>query len=210
VQLLRIDSSARERSVTRYLTAAFRDAWIQRHPSGVVVERDLSRTVLPHITQEWDATFRSADDLTAAQLQYLTFSDQVIAELLGSDLIVIGAPMHNFTISWELKAWVDQIVRVGKTIGHGANGLVGLAGGRKVVVITARGGDYSPGSPRARLDHQEPYLRDIFAFIGIREIEVIHADRQIGAAAATSRAAALAAAERLGGLSAAPPPVAVA
>jgi len=196
MQLLRVDSSARSRSVTRQLTEAFRDAWRRQHPTGTVVERDLAATALPHITDEWSGTFGPPDQLTPAQRAYLTLSDALTGEFLTSDMILVGAPMYNFSVSWELKAWIDQIVRLGKTVGHGSRGLTGLAGGRQVVVVTARGGDYSARSTRARFDHQEPYLRDIFAFVGITDIQFIHADRQLSADAATVRAEALAATRR--------------
>ncbi len=106
MRLLQIDSSARRSSVTRQLTARFAEAWREENPGGEVLERDLSRMLLPHITEDWSATYDDPSSLTPAQEQYLSTSDILIEELAGADTIVIGAPMYNFTISWELKAWV--------------------------------------------------------------------------------------------------------
>lgn len=194
MQLLRVDSSARGRSVTRRLTGAYRTSWLQQNPGSRVVERDLARTPLPHITDDWSGTFSPAEQLTSSQRTYLAPSDELTGELLTSDAIVIGAPMYNFTVSWELKAWLDQIVRLGKTVGRGPQGLRGLAGGRDVTIVTASGGDYSTASPRARFDHLVPYLRDIFSFIGIDDVRFVHADRQLDAAGPESLARALEAA----------------
>jgi FMN-dependent NADH-azoreductase len=130
VRLLRIDSSARTSSVSRWLTSTFADAWRGAHPDGDVVERDLSATVLPPITDDWSATYGDPSTLTQAQRAYLTTSDELIAELIAADVIVIGAPMYNLTISSELKAWIDQVVRFGKTVASDANGSKGLLSGR--------------------------------------------------------------------------------
>jgi FMN-dependent NADH-azoreductase len=100
--------------------------------------------------------------------------------------------MYNFTISSLLKAWIDQIVRPGKTVIYGPGGPKGLLTGKKVVVLTARGGAYSNGSPRAAYDYQEPYLRAIFAYIGLTDVTFIHAEnRQRADQAKQSREAAL-------------------
>lgn len=122
----------------------------------------------------------------------LALSDALIGELLAADLVVIGAPMYNYMISWPLKAWIDQIVRLNKTFGYDENGSKGLLQRRKVVVITSRGGAYRPGTPSAKLDHQEAYLRDILAFIGLSDVTFIHAENQGRAElAGPSRVAAL-------------------
>src|SRR5712692_3292243 len=178
MKLLKIDSSARRSSVSRQLTAKFVEAWKEENPDGVVLERDLSTTLLPHITDDWSATYGDPSELTPAQQQYLSTSDALIEELVGADTIVVGAPMYNFTISWELKAWIDQVVRVGKTMSYGATGPKGLLGGKKVVVITSRGGAYSADSPDAHPEFQESYLRRILGFIGLTDITFIHAESQ--------------------------------
>ena len=116
MKLLQIDSSARAGSVTRRLTAKFAEQWSANHPAGEVMQRDLSTTTLPLITDDWSATQIEPAKLSSAQRNYLSASDRLIEELQVADTIVIGAPMYNFAIPSLLKAWIDQIVRVGKTV----------------------------------------------------------------------------------------------
>src|ERR1700730_930569 len=161
MKLLQIDSSARAGSVTRRLTAKFADAWRTSHPTGKVIQRELSTTILPLITDDWNATHIEPSNLSPAQRNYLSASDALIAEVQGADTIVIGAPMYNFAIPSLLKAWIDQVLRIGKTVGYGPNGPQGLLGNKKVFVVTARGA-YEKGTPREKFDFQEPYLRHVF------------------------------------------------
>src|SRR5260370_26036339 len=116
MKLLQVDSSARASSVTRRLTAKFGEEWRKKHPDGEVIQRDLSTTVLPLITDDWGATQLEDSKLTPAHRSYLSTSDELIEELQAADTVVIGAPMYNFSISSLLKAWIDQIVRIGKTV----------------------------------------------------------------------------------------------
>jgi FMN-dependent NADH-azoreductase len=179
MKLLRVDSSARRNSVSRQLTAHFVEAWQQQHPEGTVVERDLSTTALPHITDEWvQAIHTNPEALTADQKQVLKTSDALVEELVQADTVVIGAPMYNFAIPAPLKAWIDQVVRVGKTVLFAASGPQGILKGKKVYVVTSRGGAFRPGTPTERFDYQEPYLRHILAFIGLTDVTFIHAENQ--------------------------------
>jgi FMN-dependent NADH-azoreductase len=177
MKLLHIDSSARGSSVSRKLTARFAEEWKKNHPEGEVKYRDLSTTALPQITDDWGATYVDESKLTPAQRSYLSASDSLIEELHAADTVVIGAPMYNFSISSLLKAWIDQIVRRGKTVDFRAEGPRGLLGGKEVVVITSRGGSYEKDSPTAHFDFQEPYLRAVFGFIGLNAT-FVHAERQ--------------------------------
>jgi FMN-dependent NADH-azoreductase len=197
MKLLQIDSSARTSSVTRRLTAKFAEEWRKNHPDGVVIQRDLSATVIPLITDDWNATHLEQSKLTPAQQSYLSTSDELIEELEAADTVVIGAPMYNFTIPSSLKAWIDQIVRLGKTVGYGPNGPQGLLAKKKVVIITFRGSAYEKGTAREAFDFQEPYLRHVLGFIGLTDVTFIHADNQ-----AREEAAAFFedAAERIGGI----------
>src|SRR5260370_4028579 len=142
MRLLQIDSSAGSASVTRQLTGRAVEEWKKNYPGGEVVYRDLSVAHLPSITDDWSATHMEASRLSPAQRSYLSTSDQLIEELRAADTIIIGAPMYNFSISSPLKAWIDQIVRIGKTFSYGPNGPRGLLDRKKVFVITARGGAY--------------------------------------------------------------------
>src|ERR1700730_8381357 len=197
MKLLQIDSSARTSSVTRRLTAKSAEKWKNKHPDGEVIERDLSATTLPLITDDWSATQLEDSKLMPAQRSYLSTSDELIKELKAADTVVIGAPMYNFTINSSLKAWIDQIVRVGKTVGYGPNGPQGLLSRKKVVVLTSRGGAYEKGTAREAFDFQEPYLRHILGFIGLTDVTFIHAENQSRDQAAASLQSA---AERVTGL----------
>jgi FMN-dependent NADH-azoreductase len=190
MNLLHIDSSARASSESRKLTARFVEDWKLENPTGSVTERDLATTPLPHITDTWSATYGDPAKLTLEQRQYLATSDELIEELRAADTVVIGAPMYNHMISWELKAWIDQVMRMGKTFVYGANGPKGLLTGKRAVVITARGGSYPAGSPRAAVDFQGPYLRHILATMGFSDVTFIHAENLMSQQAEASRAGA--------------------
>ncbi len=180
MKLLRIDSSARSASVTRKLTGAYTDAWKTQHPGGSVIERDTCSFPLPLITDEWSAVYGDPAKLTAAQREYLSVSDALIAELSDADTIVIGAPMYNLTVSAPLKGWIDQVVRFGKTFAYGPTGPKGLLTGKKTVVVTARGGSYTLDFAAPNFDLEEEYLRRILGFIGLIDVTFIHADYQMG------------------------------
>jgi FMN-dependent NADH-azoreductase len=197
MKLLQIDSSARTSSVTRRLTTRFAEEWRKNQPDGEVIQRDLSATALPLITDEWSATHLDDSKLTPAQRSYLSTSDALIEELAAAETVVIGAPMYNFSIPSSLKAWIDQIVRIGKTVGYGPNGPQGLLTRKKVVVITSRGGAYEKGTAKEAFDFQEPYLRHILGFIGLTDVTFIHAENQAREEAAAFFADA---AERVGGI----------
>jgi len=179
MKLLRIDSSARRNSVSRQLTQRFVETWKQQNPGGELIERDLATTHLPQITDEWMlAAHSDLANLTPAQRETLSVSDALVDELLAADTIVMGAPMYNLTVSAPLKAWIDQIVRAGRTVLWGPSGTEGVLKGKKVFVLTSRGGSFRPGTPTAQYDHQEPYLRHILGFIGLTDVTFIHAENQ--------------------------------
>jgi FMN-dependent NADH-azoreductase len=190
MKLLRIDSSARAASVTRRLTARAAQESKKNHPDGGVIHRDLSAMQIPPITDDWGATRLEASELTPAQRAYLSTSDQLIEELRSADTIIIGAPMYNFSISSLLKAWIDQIVRIRKTLGYGPDGPRGLLEAKEVMIITARGGGYEKGTLTEAFDFQAPYLRHVLGFIGLTNVTFIHAENQLREQAATSFEAA--------------------
>jgi len=180
VKLLRMDSSARHKSVSRQLTEAFVTAWKIQCPDGEILERDVAASVIPPISDEWVVAARTPPGkCTPAEREALSLSDQLIEELETADVILIGAPMYNFTISAPLKAWIDQIVRLGKTVEYGPQGRKGLLQGKKVVVLTSRGGTYPDGSSQTKLDYQASYLRVILDFIGLTDVTFIHAENQL-------------------------------
>lgn len=190
MNLLQIDSSVRGRSVSRALTQAFVGAWKARHPEGQVAVRDLNGLQAATVTDDWvEARDANPKAHTSAQRRTLELSDQLIEELRAADVIVLGSPMYNFNISAPLKAWVDLVVRQGRTVDFSVRPPKGLLQDKKLVVITARGGNYAAGSPTAGFDFQEPYLRHILGLIGITDVSFVHADRQLYGeeAAAASR-----------------------
>lgn len=170
--LLVIEASPRgEQSMSRGLTARFVDAWKKNHPEGRVVERDLLQTELPFVTAPWlGAYFTPPDQQTPAMKQLLRLSDELVAELLAADQIAIGTPVYNYNIPAVLKAYIDHIVRKGKTLGFAGEGLVH---GKKCTILMASGGSYTEGSPIRDRDIATSYLRLILKVIGIEDVTVV-------------------------------------
>ncbi len=166
-----------EASKSRLIGAEFVDAWRQAHPGATVVERVLSADSMPHLTQGTLASLGTSPEArTEGQHAKANFADELIAEVEAADVIVIAAPMYNFTISSTLKAWLDHIARAGRTFRYTANGPEGLLHNKTVFVATARGGIYRADSPAAALDFQEPYLRAMLGFLGITDVTFIHTE----------------------------------
>jgi FMN-dependent NADH-azoreductase len=175
--LLKIDSSPMgERSVSRKLTAEFAKSWIKAHPGGTVISRDLITLNIPVVTGDWVAAAYTPEDArTVEQKKVLAVSDLLIAELQKADEYVIGVPMHNFSIPSTLKLWIDEVVRIGKTIAYSATGAEGLLKGKKATLLLASGGVYEQGSGREAFNFVTPYLRTIFGFMGITDTHFIAA-----------------------------------
>ncbi len=175
-QILLIQSSSNlAGSVSRDLAAAYAKDYVAAHPGATLVERDLVTAPAPHLGVDLlGGFFGQPDALTEAQKAALATSDTLIDELLASPLIVIGVPMYNFGIPSALKAWIDHVVRAGRTFQYTAEGPKGLATGKKAVLFLASGGFYSDG-PFKPYDFQETYLRTILGFIGITDVTVIRA-----------------------------------
>lgn len=177
--ILHIDSSPRgDRSISRGLSYEFITSWKDAHPGDTVTYRDLGHNPVPHVDEPWiAAAFSSPDTHTPELKEAIKISDTLIDELLAADRLVFGVPMYNFGIPSIFKAYIDQIVRVGRTFAVDANGFKGLVdSSKKVLVITARGGSFPPGTPFAAYDHQEPYIRAILGFIGLTDVTFIHAE----------------------------------
>lgn len=165
MKLLHLDSSALGQfSVSRQLSEMIVQQWMRRQPGIQLTYRDLVANPIPHWVPVVDAS-REPDALGEA----------VFAEFMAADVIVIGTPMYNFGIPTQLKAWIDRIAIPGKVFRYGANGPEGLAGGKKVIIASSRGGIYSQG-PATAADFQEPYLRTVLGFFGITDIEVVRAE----------------------------------
>ena len=172
--LLHIDASPRgDYSISRKVSAAFVDSWQKQNAGGKVIRRDLTKTHLTFVDLEWIAgAFSAPEQHTPEHKKALAISDELIAELLSADHIVIGTPMYNFNVPAILKAWIDHIVRLGKTFSASYEG---LAKGRKVTVFVASGSQYGAGSPMASYNSETPYLKQIFGFIGITDVDFVMA-----------------------------------
>ena len=164
MKLLHIDSSALgANSATRELSAAIVARWQAEVPGLSTEYRDLDSDPVPHLTEQ---ALAGNDAAAAAE------SERVLQQFLDADVVVLGAPMYNFSIPSTLKAWIDRIAVAGRTFRYTAEGPEGLATGKRVIVASARGGVHS-GAPS---DFQEPYLRFLLGFLGITDLEFIRAE----------------------------------
>lgn len=173
-RVLIVESSARQQgSISRQLTAEFIAQWKAAHPADEVVVRDLAQESVPHLNSDLlGGWMKPADQQNDAERAALARSNRLTEELLAADVLVLAAPMYNFGIPSTLKAWLDHVLRAGVTFKYTETGPQGLLSGKRAFVLTARGGVYAGGP----LDHQEPYLRQALAFIGIHDVTFIHAE----------------------------------
>jgi FMN-dependent NADH-azoreductase len=164
-------------SQSRLIASELIDRWRQFHPRTTVVERELTADGIPHLSlAAFTAAIKAADARSAAERKEAALADALIAEVEAADIIVLAVPMYNFSLPSTLKAWIDHITRAGRTFRYGAAGPEGLLKGRKVFIVTARGGIYSGDSPASGLDFQEPYLRAILGFLGLDDVTFIHVE----------------------------------
>src|SRR5262245_8914676 len=176
MKLLHVDSSVLgPRYVSRQVGTAIVDRLRQTTPSLEIAYRDLSKAPLAHLSGSHVAAAQGAP-APAELASELAASKAALDEFLAADIIVIGAPMYNFTIPSQLKAWIDRILVAGKTFTYGPRGPEGLAGNKRVIVAISRGGIYDAGTPAAAGEHLETYLRWVFGFIGVANPEFISAD----------------------------------
>ena len=175
--LLHLDASPRGNySISRQLSTAAVNSWKDKNPDGKVIERDLTKTGMTFVDLDWImGAFSAPDQHTASHKAALAISDELIGELLAADEIVIGSPMYNFAVPAVLKAWIDHVVRAGKTFRYGAAGPEGLVKGRKAVIAVASGGTYDAGSGLEAYNYEIPYLRHILGFIGITDVTFVQA-----------------------------------
>jgi FMN-dependent NADH-azoreductase len=193
LKLLHIDSSPLgTNSVSRDLTRRIVAQWQATHPGTVVEHLDLAADAPAHLDGD-SLGFRLGLDhatLTEAQKRENAVSERLVSQFLAADVVVVGAPMYNFTIPTQLKAWIDRVAQAGRTFTYTAEGPKGLATGKTVIVASTRGGAYSA---LPALDHQESYLRTIFGFFGITDVRFVRAEGMAMGDAA--KAAGLASAE---------------
>lgn len=195
-QLLHIDSSILGgNSVSRQLTAQIVASWRAAHPATEVSYLDLAVETPGHFSAD-AMGFRlppSSEQLSEAQKRENAISEALVSQFLAADVLVIGAPLYNFSIPTQLKAWIDRIAQVGRTFKYTDKGPVGLAGGKTVIVASTRGGMYSTSDAGNAMEHQESYLKTIFGFFGVTDVRFVRAEGLAMGEAA--KAAALASAK---------------
>lgn len=175
-RILHIDASySTASSASRVLSQAFIIACQKFHPKDTVLYRDLGRFPVPYINETWIAAIHSPPEAhTPEMIEALKVSDPLLEEFLSVDCYVLGVPMYGFTIPATLKAYIEHLIRIGRTYEVNERGVQGLIHGKKALFITSRGGNYPPGSPFGE-DHQAPYLRTIFWSFGITDVQFVNA-----------------------------------
>jgi FMN-dependent NADH-azoreductase len=177
MKLLHIDASILgANSASRQVSAAVVERLVAAQPGLEVTYRDLAVQPLSHLSGEHLAAAQGATPESSVLRRDLADGQAVLEEFLATDTVVIGAPMYNFTIPSQLKAWIDRVLVAGKTFRYSEKGPEGLAGSKRVIIAISRGGFYGPGSPASALEHLESYLRSVFGFIGVSNLEVIVAE----------------------------------
>ena len=179
MKLLHIDSSPLgTQSVSRELTRRIVAQWQASHPGTTVQHLDLATDAPSHLGID-SLGFRlgvNAEGLSEAQKRENAISEQLVSQFLAADVVVVGAPMYNFSVPSQLKAWIDRIAQAGRTFKYTEQGPVGLAGGKTVIVASTRGGAYSTNPGLAFLDHQESYLQALFGFLGVTDVRFVRAE----------------------------------
>jgi FMN-dependent NADH-azoreductase len=178
MKLLHIDSSALgDASASRALSRKAVAEWTASHPGTTVEHLDLAVDAPSHLDMSSLGLKLGIDAalLTPAQRRENALSEKLVSQFLAADVVVIGAPMYNFSIPSQLKAWIDRIAQAGRTFRYTAAGPEGLAGGKTVIVVSTRGGMYA-GLPNEAMDHQESYLKTVFAFFGITDLRFVRAE----------------------------------
>jgi FMN-dependent NADH-azoreductase len=174
--LLHLDSSPLESSISRELTREFVKTWQNAHPDGTVIYRDLAANPPKLVDTAWIYSAHTPEaSRTPEQKAAMAPSEELIAELERADEYVIGVAMHNFSIPSVLKLWIDQVVRVGRTLVYAENGPQGLLHGKKATILAASGGVYAAGTPASALNFIDPYLKTILGFIGVTGIKFVTA-----------------------------------
>jgi FMN-dependent NADH-azoreductase len=178
MKLLHIDSSVlADNSVSRALTAKTVAQWIANHPGTTVEYLDLATQAPSHLSAD-SLGFRlpAGSDMSAVQKAENAISEALVQQFLAADVIVVGAPLYNFSIPSQLKAWIDRVAQVGRTFKYTDTGPQGLAGGKVVIVASTRGGMYSTSAGGQAMEHQESYLQTIFGFFGVTDVRIVRAE----------------------------------
>ena len=177
IRILRIDSSSRvENSHSRHIADYFQTVWQKKYPDTQIAVRDLVETQLPHLSDTAIAGFYTPPEQRSPEMkQAIALSDKLIDELQSSDVLLLSVPMYNFSVPSALKAWIDQIVRIGQTFAYDGTNFTGLVKVQRAYIICAYGSSgYVDGGAFSAMNFLEPYLRGLFSFLGIKEIKFFH------------------------------------
>ncbi|KAI3602721.1 FMN-dependent NADH-azoreductase (plasmid) [Cupriavidus necator H850] len=178
MKLLHIDSSPLgAASVSRQLSAKAVGRWVANHSATTIEYLDLTVDAPSHLSVDslgFQLGLNEAE-LTTAQKRENEVSERLVSQFLAADVVVIGAPMYNFAIPSQLKAWIDRIAQAGRTFRYTANGPEGLAKGKTVIVVSTRGGAYA-GQSSEVMDHQESYLKAVLGFMGVTDVRIVRAE----------------------------------
>ncbi|CAK7255737.1 FMN-dependent NADH-azoreductase [Shinella yambaruensis] len=177
MNILHVDSGILgDHSVSRRLTAAVAAQIKAEQPAATITYRDLVANPLPHLSGAHLMAANAKPEEVHAQIAAeVAESKVVLDEFLAADTIILGVPMYNFSLPSQLKAWIDRVAVAGKTFRYTAEGPEGLAKGKKVIIVSTRGGHYSAG-PASAMDHQESYLKVVLGFFGITDVELVRAE----------------------------------
>ena len=178
MKLLHIDSSILgDHSVSRQLTKNTVAQWVSNHPGTIVEYLDLAVDTPSHLSAD-SLGFRApaGAELTDVQKRENVISEALVTQFLAADVIVVGAPLYNFSIPSQLKAWIDRVSQRGRTFVYSETGPQGLAGGKTVIIASTRGGEYSTSEGGRAMEHQESYLQAVFNFFGITDVRIVRAE----------------------------------
>jgi len=179
IMLLCVNSSVRkEGSRSRALVDIFAGIWRENYPSEEILWRDVGENTPSHPSAEYTvANYTPPEQRTKEMVAALQESDQLIDEISAAEHLVFGVPMYNFCVPSTLKAYIDNLVRVGRTFGVTPDGgFEGLLVGKKMLVVSTKGAVYEKGTPMESFDHVEPYMRTVFGFMGITNMQFVAAD----------------------------------
>jgi len=178
MKLLHVDSSINgAASVSRGLSRQAVEQWVAAHPGTEVEYLDLAVNTPPHFSADALGIRRPKDgEITEAEKQQNALSEALVSQFLAADVIVVGAPLYNFSIPSQLKAWIDRLAQAGRTFHYTPQGPEGLAKGKTVIAVLSRGGIYSTSEAGQAMEHQESYLKTVFGFFGITDIRIVRAE----------------------------------
>ena len=179
MKLLHIDSSPLGgNSVSRELTRRIVQQWRAAHPHTQVEHLDLATDAPNHLNAD-SLGFRmgiNAEGLSDVQRKENEISEKLVSQFLAADVIVVGAPLYNFSVPSQLKAWIDRVAQAGRTFKYTEKGPQGLAGGKTVIIASSRGGKYAGNPAMEAMEHQESYLQTVFGFFGVTDVRFVRAE----------------------------------